>query len=80
MKNYLKTVYAAVFAAVAGYGVYANQSANMMSDLVLADVEAVAACEVSAVGPNKGYCVKDVNSSNEYCAAAGWGPACSRTI
>lgn len=72
--------FVAVFVAIAGYGVYANQKFEVMSDLFLDDVEAIAACEVSATGSNNGRCVKDVNTSREYCAAGGWGPACCATI
>lgn len=80
MKKMIKIAFVAVFAAVAGYGVYANQKVDAMSDLFLDDVEAIAACEVSAAGPNNGRCVKDVNTSKEYCATGGWGPICSATI
>lgn len=80
MKKVMKIVFVAAFAAVSGYGVYVNQKIDVVSDLVLDDVEAIAACEVSAVGHNDGRCVKDVNTSNEYCVVAGWGPVCSTTI
>ncbi|NVK94899.1 NVEALA domain-containing protein [Bacteroides sp. L10-4] len=80
MNKIFKITLVAAVAAVAGYGVYANQKTEGVSDLVLDDVEAIAACEVSASGPNKGACVKDVNTSREFCVTGGWGPACSATI
>ena len=42
MKKILKMAFVAAFAAVAGYGVYANQQSEVMSDLILANVEALA--------------------------------------
>ena len=36
MKKILKMAFVAAFAAVAGYGVYANQQSEAMSDLMLA--------------------------------------------
>lgn len=80
MRKFVKMAFVAAFAAVAGYGVYTSQKTSVISDLVLADVEAVAGCEVSASGGNTGACVKDVSSSKEYCASGGWGPSCSGTI
>lgn len=45
MKNLMKFVFVAVFVAVAGYGVYTSQKSDVMSDLALANVEALADCE-----------------------------------
>ena len=42
MKNLFKVAFVAAFAAIAGYGVYANQKSDAMSDLALANVEALA--------------------------------------
>ena len=42
MKKIMKIAFVAAFAAVAGYGVYANQQSEAMSDLMLANVEALA--------------------------------------
>lgn len=41
-KIFIKITFIAVFAVMAGYGIYANQKADSMSDLVLANVEALA--------------------------------------
>lgn len=44
-KNFVKVAFVAAFAAIAGYGVYTNQKADVMSDLTLANVEALANVE-----------------------------------
>ena len=41
-KNILKTTLVAAFALLAGYNVYNSQKSDMMSELVLANVEALA--------------------------------------
>lgn len=46
-KKIMKAAFVAVFAAVAGYGVYMNQRTEAMSDLMLANVEALASGESS---------------------------------
>ena len=38
----MKIAFVAAFAAIAGYGVYANQKVDTMSDLALANMEALA--------------------------------------
>lgn len=45
MKNFVKIGFVAVFAAIAGYGVYTSQKSELMSDLALANVEALAQSE-----------------------------------
>ena len=59
MKKMIKIAFVAAFAAIAGYGVYANQKSEVLSDLTLANVEALASGEV-IVGPwycaGSGYC------------------------
>ncbi|EGF56889.1 hypothetical protein HMPREF9446_02032 [Bacteroides fluxus YIT 12057] len=47
MKKLIKIAFVAVFAVVAGYGVYTNQKSETMSDLMLANVEALASGETS---------------------------------
>ena len=47
MKKVIKLAFVAAFVAVAGYGVYANQTSDAMSDLALANVEALAQSESS---------------------------------
>lgn len=43
----MKIAFVAAFVAVAGYGVYASQKSDVMSDLALANVEALAQSEGS---------------------------------
>lgn len=45
MKKIIKIAFIAVFAAVAGYGIYTNQKSETMSDLMLANMDALAAGE-----------------------------------
>lgn len=47
-KNILKLVFASAFALVAGYSVYASQKKVEMSDLAMANVEALASGEGSS--------------------------------
>ena len=42
MKKVIKLAFVAAFVAVAGYGVYTNQTSDAMSDLVLANIDAQA--------------------------------------
>lgn len=49
MKNIIKAAFVAAFAAVAGYGVYMNQKVDTISDVMLANVEALADNEESDV-------------------------------
>ena len=46
-KNFLKVALVAAVAAMADYGVYANQTKEMMSDVMLENVEALATDESS---------------------------------
>ena len=62
MKKFLKFAFVAIFAATAGYGVYASQQSDAMSDLMLANVEALARYEVNPDCPNG--CTSSLNS---YC-------------
>ena len=55
MKKFVKIAFVAAFAAIAGYGVYANQKADTMSDLMLANVEALAGGESSGCHYINGY-------------------------
>lgn len=66
MKNLFKVAFVAAFAAIAGYGVYANQKSDAMSDLTLANVEALASGET---GPCSDAC-------KEWSGDSGGGIAC----
>lgn len=55
-KNILKIVFASAFALVAGYSVYVSQQKVELSDLAMANVEALASGEsTSNTGPGKTY-------------------------
>lgn len=47
MKKFFKIGFITVFATIAGYGVYTSQKVDAMSDLALANVEALASGEGS---------------------------------
>ena len=51
MKKFMKVAFVAIFAVTAGYGVYSSQKADVMSELALANVEALASGE----GENQCY-------------------------
>lgn len=78
----MKTAFVAAFAAVAGYGVYANQQSETMSDLMLANVEALAGSEMSNKGCdpswNKECCVCS-NIHYTYARANGYGNCDTRS-
>lgn len=54
MKKFMKVAFVAIFAVTAGYGVYSSQKADVMSELALADVEALASGE-GGNGENQCY-------------------------
>lgn len=54
MKIFLKYVFAVIFAVVTGYSVYASQKPDVMSELALANVEALASGE-GGNGENQCY-------------------------
>lgn len=47
MRQFVKIAFVAIFAAVAGYGVYTSQKSEVMSDLAMANVEALAQSEAT---------------------------------
>lgn len=51
-KNIMKVALVAAVAAMAGYGVYANQTKEMMSDVMLENVEALANNAEYPASPN----------------------------
>ena len=51
MGKFVKIAFVAVFTAVTGYGVYLNQKVETISDLVLMNVEALAADSEYVIGP-----------------------------
>ena len=74
MKKILKMAFVATFAAVAGYGVYANQQSEAMSDLMLANVEALASGSEGGGLPWKGYYS---NWDKGCCSPGKWNDECS---
>ena len=63
-KNIMKVALVAAVAAMAGYGVYANQTKEMMSDVMLENVEALATGE----GTSEVDCCNDTNvCKGAYC-------------
>lgn len=60
-KYFVKIAFVAVFAAVAGYGIYTSQKSETLSDLMLANVEALARYEVNPDCPN------GCTSASSYC-------------
>lgn len=67
----IKIAFVAAFAAIAGYGVYANQKTDVMSDLALANIEALASDE----GSGGGTCTVRVScgtgNSNDFVECSG---------
>lgn len=64
-KNILKIVFASAFALVAGYGVYVSQQKVELSDLAMANVEALAHNEATGAH-NHGPTAKPLFGS-KYC-------------
>ena len=60
MKKTMKAAFVVAVAAVIGYGVYENQQADTMSDMMLANVEALASGEANVGDP----CYKGGYNSN----------------
>lgn len=80
-KKLFAALIVAVVATFAGYNIYQSQKMEMMSDLMLANVEALARYELPEVGvtcdSNPGRCwarYGNLCMKNEYT-----GPACVRT-
>lgn len=69
MRKLTKITMVAAFATIAGYGIYMGQESEKttdLSDLALANVEALAGGEVSITGcqPNGGTCVITIDNVN----------------
>lgn len=69
----VKFAFVAVFAAVAGYGVYNNRQVNDMSDLMMENVEALATPEIWIAfcidAPNircRGIDMEDIEGYRQY--------------
>ena len=72
-RNMIKAALFAVFAFVAGYGVYTSQKETAMSDLAMANVEALARnessenCERLCYSWPTTYCVLESSTAYIYC-------------
>ena len=78
MKKMIKIAFVAAFVAIAGYGVYANQKVESMSDLMLANVEALASGESSTTNryQTMGYCAP--LNMNYMCTSRRTAESCRR--
>ena len=78
MKKFLKFAFVAILVAVAGYGVYASPKSDTVSDLMLANVEALAdGTEIGPTPPGTSYsCVYGVSYGGigivRNCVGCGW--------
>lgn len=68
MAKIIKIAFVTVFAALAGYGVYSSQKSTLMTDLALANVEALARGEGSSSDCDT-YCIVD----RRYTCYISWG-------
>ena len=70
----IKTLFVATFALVAGYSVYSTQQNSEMSDLVMANVEALASDEGSVTcDPDKGdTCMVGSTPVKDYDEDGSW--------
>ncbi|MDE6349095.1 MAG: hypothetical protein K2L60_10730 [Bacteroides sp.] len=66
MKKVMKAAFVVAIAAVAGYNIYTNLKSNTVSDLVLANVEALANDENSEKGTLYGNA-----EGTRYCCCSG---------
>ena len=78
MKRFLKYAFVAAFATIAGYGGYASQKSDTMSDLALANVEALASGESSTTNryQTMGYCAP--LNMNYMCTSRRTAESCRR--
>ena len=76
-KNFLKYGFAVAFALVAGYGVYASQQKVEMSDLAMANVEALASGESGGYTKSSGQCPDPVWYKRWVSCKSGGSEECS---
>ena len=68
MKKFMKIAFVAAFAAIAGYGVYANQKVDTMSDLALANMEALASSgETTSYYRSQNECKFSTDNNRPVC-------------
>jgi hypothetical protein len=71
-KNIIKVAFVAAFALIAGYNVYSSQKTDMMSDLALANVEALASCEWTGWIGEYRYHIDLINYCHWTCTSGGY--------
>ena len=72
MKKFIKFAFVAAIVAVTGYNVYQSQSVmNNVSELLLTNVESIAACESIGWWDNDGNCVKN-DAGVYFCKSDSW--------
>ncbi len=71
-KNLIRTVFVAAFALVAGYGVYTSHQERFMSDIAMANVEALANGENEYQGTLYGNA-----SGTRFCCCPGSTRTCA---
>lgn len=72
MKKFIKFAFVAAIAAFSGYNVYQSQSVmNNVSELLLTNVESIAACESIGWWDNDGNCVKN-DAGVYFCKSDSW--------
>ncbi|MBQ8602758.1 MAG: hypothetical protein IJ413_09530 [Bacteroides sp.] len=72
MKKFIKFAFVAAIVAFSGYNVYQSQSVmNNVSELLLTNVESIAACESIGWWDNDGNCVKN-DAGVYFCKSDSW--------
>ena len=72
MKKFIKLAFVAPIVAFPGYNVYQSQSVmNNVSELLLTNVESIAACESIGWWDNDGNCVKN-DAGVYFCKSDSW--------
>lgn len=72
MKKFIKLAFVAAIVAFSGYNVYQSQSVmNNVSELLLTNVESIAACESIGWWDNDGNCVKN-DAGVYFCKSDSW--------
>jgi hypothetical protein len=76
MKKIISIVFVAAIAVAAAWNFAQSKAETVLSDLALENVEALAGCEVSASGSNKGVCASMIGGGDA-CIYGTGSPVCS---
>lgn len=81
MKNIiLRTLFIIIIGILFYWNFSQNENKKQISDILLTDIESIAACEVSSNNSlNTGYCIKRYDSGDYICVITG-NPYSSRCI